>query len=69
MPMRFRSVVTVLIAAGARVKLEVAFDVSDEPDFLGRLAVDVLGYGPDHDVLFCAKVLVNVAKNQGGIAP
>jgi len=51
------------------VKLEVAFDVSDEPDFLGRLAVDVLGYGPDHDVLFCAKVLVNVAKNQGGIAP
>jgi hypothetical protein len=61
------SAVPVLVAPGATTKLEVAFDPSDDPDFRGNLAVDILGRGLDDVVLFRATVLVSVAKKQ--VAP
>jgi hypothetical protein len=48
--------------------LKVALDLADEPEFRGRLVVDVLGRGSGDVVLFRATVVVTVALTQA-LAP
>jgi Protein of unknown function (DUF1573) len=49
------------IASGERVFLPVRYDSSEEPDFLGRLSVDVTGVDAEGQIAFRARVQLEVA--------
>jgi len=55
------SALPVSVRPNSTARLEVTFDPADEPDFRGRLAVDILGRGSGDVVLFRATVVVTVA--------